>query len=402
MSTKPTVRNPSVLQLIDDGFEIEITHQHLLVHSVPYINQSGDVKLGILACTYSELDAQDIAPQDHTMWFKGERPFRANGQEMSHVINHDQGQILFGDFKTDFYLSNKPNDQAPRNYYDKIVHYHTLFVSEARMVNPNADGRTGVVHGQRDERSVFNYPDTASSRAGITALSQKLEQSRIAIVGVGGTGSFVLDLLAKTPVSEIHLFDFDDFELHNAFRAPGAAPLEALKKKPKKVHYFAELYGSIRQGIIPHPYKLDESNVHELDSFSFVFIAVDNGSARRTLTQHLVAKKIPFIDVGMGIERAEREEDGNSYLRGTCRVTLVTPEKQDHFSQRLDFHEDEGDVLYRSNIQVADLNALNAAMAVIRWKQLMQFYLDQELAHNLCFTLSLQSLTRGDMAEVEP
>ena len=58
--------------------------------------------------------------------------------------------------------------------------------------------------------------------------------------------------------------------------------------------------------------------------------------------------------------------------------------------------DDDEEALYRSNIQVADLNALNAALAVMRWKQYMGFYLDQELAHNLNFTLPFQSLTRSD------
>ncbi len=395
MSLKLTARNPSAVRLIDEGFEIEIVHQHLLVHSIPYLNKSGELKLGTLSCPYSEMGEEDTLPLDHTMFFSGEYPHKANGQEMSHVVNSPRQQVLFDQFNVDFYLSNKPNGQAPANFYDKVTHYHHLFVSEARVVAPNADGRTGVIHGQRDETSVFKYPDTASSRAGITALTQKLETSKIAIVGVGGTGSFILDLLSKTPACEIHLFDGDDFEPHNAFRAPGATSLADLQSKPKKVDYFTQAYAPIRDGIVPHPYFLDETNIQELDSFSFVFIAVDSGNARRTVTEYLTQIKIPFIDVGMGIEMVELE-DGTNSLRGTCRVTLATSEKQEHLSQRLDFHQDDDNVMYRSNIQVADMNALNAAMAVIRWKQSIGFYLDQELAHNLNYAVSLQSLTRDD------
>jgi tRNA A37 threonylcarbamoyladenosine dehydratase len=47
----------------------------------------------------------------------------------------------------------------------------------------------------------------AASRAGITAISARLSMFRIAIVGLGGTGSYVLDLVAKSAVREIHLFD---------------------------------------------------------------------------------------------------------------------------------------------------------------------------------------------------
>ena len=68
----------------------------------------------------------------------------------------------------------------------------------------------------------FQYPNTNSARAKITDLDEKYKGLKIAIIGLGGTGSYVLDLIAKTPVAEIHIFDKDVFQLHNAFRAPGA------------------------------------------------------------------------------------------------------------------------------------------------------------------------------------
>jgi len=395
MSIKQTVLNPSLKRLVEGGFEIEIKRQHLLVHSIPYLNQSREVKLAVLVCPFVDQGEIDTQPQDHTMYFKGEYPHDAAGNGMSQVVHSERKVTLFDDFNVDYYLSNKPNGQSFINFYDKVVHYHTLFVSQARVVDANADGRTGVVHGQRDESSVFCYPDTASSRVGITAITQKLEASRIGIVGVGGTGSFILDLLAKTPVQEIHLFDADSFEIHNAFRAPGAASLEQLQAIPRKVEYFRDIYSAMRRGIVTHDYFLDEQNVHELDGCTFVFVAVDNGTARRIITEHLVKSGIPFIDVGMGVEIAS-DLDVDLQLRGTCRVTLSTNTLNSHLSSRLNLEDDDEEAIYRSNIQVADLNALNAALAVMRWKQFMGFYLDQCNAHNLNLVLPFQSLTRDD------
>jgi hypothetical protein len=86
-----------------------------------------------------------------------------------------------------------------------------------------------------DEASVFNYTETASDRAGIGALTQKLVGQKIAIIGLGGTGSYVLDLVSKTPVQEIRIIDADEFLQHNAFRAPGAPSIDELRDAPKKV-----------------------------------------------------------------------------------------------------------------------------------------------------------------------
>ena len=43
------------------------------------------------------------------------------------------------------------------------------------------------------------------------------------------------------------------------------------------------------------------------------------------------------------------------------------------------------DDLYRTNIQTAELNALNAAFAVIRFKQLRGFYLEEIPFHHAVF-----------------
>lgn len=59
---------------------------------------------------------------------------------------------------------------------------------------------------------------------------------------------------------------------------------------------------------------------------------------------------------------------------------------------------DRPDDIYRANIQIAELNALNACLAVIRFKQLRGFYVQDEPFYNLLFGI-------GDMkigSESEP
>lgn len=73
-------------------------------------------------------------------------------------------------------------------------------------------------------------------------ITAKLAVEKLAIVGLGGTGAYVLDLIAKTPVKEIHLFDGDKFSSHNAFRAPGAASIDDLHKQNLKVEYLHAIY----------------------------------------------------------------------------------------------------------------------------------------------------------------
>jgi len=52
--------------------------------------------------------------------------------------------------------------------------------------------------------------------------------------------------------------------------------------------------------------------------------------------------------------------------------------------------------IHSSNIQIADLNALNAALAVIKWKKLMGFYQDLDFEHHCTYTIGGNMLRNED------
>jgi hypothetical protein len=148
-----------------------------------------------------------------------------------------------------------------------------------------------------------------------------------------------------------------------------------------------------------HPYYLDAANVSELEGFNFVFVCVDKGEARKLIFNYLLAQGIAFIDVGMNLQLVKQ----SMKLLGSCRVTIATPEKRDHLEQCVPMDDGDEDVLYRQNIQVADMNALNAQLAVMRWKQYCGFYQADFDAHNMLFSVNMTSLARQvTTAETQP
>lgn len=219
------------------------------------------------------------------------------------------------------------------------------------------------------DTSPFVYSDTGPERAGIAAISAKLVGGVIGIIGAGGTGSVVLDLIAKTPADRIVLIDGDVMEAHNAFRAPGAARMEALAERPFKVDYLQGVYSAMHRNIDAHASHLTAQNFHLLDDLDFVFLCLDSARARGAIVPELERRKLPFIDCGLGLEVA------NDTLTGMIRVTSSLPSNRSHGTRipATGAHEVE---LYRSNIQVADLNMLAATLAVIQYKQMRQFYAD--------------------------
>ena len=100
----------------------------------------------------------------------------------------------------------------------------------------------------------------------------------------------MLDQVAKTPVSEIHLYDGDVFCQHNAFRAPGAPYKAILEESRKKSDYFAEVYGHMHSAVVSHPVFITEENIEELKNLDFVFLCMDTGEHKRVIdgTMHLI------------------------------------------------------------------------------------------------------------------
>lgn len=393
MSEKLISLNQDLKKLRDEGYEIEVTSGYLVLHSVPYVTAHSEIAMGKLVTDLTLSGDRTQRPGDHQVWFSGEFPCKRNGVEIE-ALRHSSGtQTLCNGVVVHHRFSCKPPEGYP-DYYSKMTRYVEIISNEAMAIEPsgNVSARTYKPQVSSPDESVFIYTDSASSRAGIVGLAAKLAMDKVAIIGLGGTGAYLLDLVAKTHAKEIHLFDGDTFLQHNAFRAPGAASFEALSSRPLKVDYYTQIYGQMRRGIIPHRYFIDDENVQELSGYNFIFLCVDKPSVRGLVSNYLHDMQIPFIDVGMELELIEE----SSCLIGTCRTTLCTPDKSDHFSRRVSLGGSEEDDIYKSNIQVADLNSLNATMAVIRWKKYCGFYQDLYREHQSTYDINTHQLSRDE------
>lgn len=397
MSQRPISLSSDLKALRDDGFELEIKAGHLLIYNVPYVNAERQVKRGILMSTLDLAGDVTVKPRKHVAKFAGEYPCDQEGRPLKQIQHQSRKEQVCEGVVADHSFSSRPTagDKKYKDYFEKMTTYVAIISGPAEAIDPSVTARTRRVVETNDPDSVFNYIDSASARAGITAVTRKLELSRIAIVGVGGTGSYVLDLIAKTPIREIHLFDGDDFLQHNAFRSPGAASADELRAIPKKVDYWAARYAPMRKGIIPHPFHLDASTVGQLADMEFVFVCIDRGDVKLPIIEKLEELGIPFADVGMGIELVDDQ------LQGILRVTTSTPEKRDHVrdKKRIGFTNNDPEGLYTRNIQIADLNALNAALAVIKFKKRFGFYRDLEQEHFTTYTIDGNHLLNEDLHE---
>lgn len=394
MSHQLIDRSADLKQLRDEGYDIEIIDGYLVLRDVPYVNSNKEIARGILISKLTLANDTTASPDDHVMHFAGAYPCHQDGSPIERIRNGDVALKIGDAIVANHTFSAKPQPSGRyENYYTKMSTYVAILAGPAEAIDREVTAKTFRVVRAGEGESVFRYIDTASSRAEISAITRKLRLGRIAIIGLGGTGSYVLDLVAKTPVTEIHLFDGDIFLQHNAFRSPGASSGEELDERLPKVAYFERVYSKMRRGVIAHPVFMSSENLDLLQGMDFAFLCM-GGSEKKLVVQKLEELGTSFVDVGMGIYI------NHESLGGVLRTTTSTPQRREHVwsMKRIPFSDNTEKNEYDKNIQIADMNALNAAMAVIKWKKLFGFYMDQEREHFSTYAIGGNDINNEDHA----
>lgn len=385
-------RNADLQRLVDEGYALSIRSGFLVVEDVWYLDARANVRKGALVSVLELSGNRTNKPEDHKMFFVGGVPHHKDGKPINGILHNSNAKVLAPGLEIHCEFSNKPSGGGYKNYYEKVKRYADIINGEARAVDQQMyDARTFRVIASPDQRHPFEYLDTASTRAGMASDVAAFESQRIAIVGLGGTGAYTLDLASKTPVLEIHMYDGDRFHQHNAFRSPGAAAIDTWpegQSSPLKVEYYAALYSAMKRGLIPHPYRITAENVHELLQFDFVFVCVDHGPTRKLIIETLISKGRKFIDVGINVRRTHDQRQ----LLGTCRVTSGSPDQYDHVGSHIPMSDEEIENVYTDNVQIAELNSANAAFAVIRWKVMSGFYADERFSVSSSFSTNFNAI----------
>ncbi len=115
---------------------------------------------------------------------------------------------------------------------------------------------------------------------------KKLQRAKVLILGVGGVGSYALDCLYKSGVTDITIVDYDSYEISNLNRQIGS---EGNIGK-SKVEALAKLY----EGIVPIEQKMDISWVREFDfePYDLVIDACDTTKVKIELAKKVHKKLI--------------------------------------------------------------------------------------------------------------
>ena len=244
----------------------------------------------------------------------------------------------------------------------------------------------------------FHIPNTFEARAAIAPVQDRIRGQRIAIIGLGGTGAYLLDLIAKTPVSEIHLLDSDCVDWHTLKRAPGAPTAEDIELVRMgsllKVDYYHSKYAALRDGIHPHPVRVDSPSVfaeflsdHPVD-YAFVCIdqLTDGDSPRQDAVYRAVTEGgVPFIDSGVSITLED------CAVRGAV-TTSAYDAGSDAWKDAIPNARLDGSAPGYRNVQLPEVNAAAATFAVMEWRRRTRQYVSESPSFYQKFRLEKGSI----------
>ena len=154
-----------------------------------------------------------------------------------------------------------------------------------------------------------------------TSTQEAFSKARIAVVGLGGLGSFVALELAYLGVGHLTLIDPDRVELSNLNRLIGAGPADTGRHK---VDVFRELIERVAPGVavtaVAAPI-LDSAALHHAKAADVLLGCVDGHGARLSLNHLAIRYLIPLIDAGTGA----RVGKDSAFTKIGGQVQLVAP-----------------------------------------------------------------------------
>lgn len=389
MFQKLVSRNPDLAKLVERGYAVAFDSGCLIIRDLPYLDCDGALQTGAIVTKMVFVNDEEVRQEDHQVFFAGSHPHELNGTP---IKNLGGGAATFAlserldDVKVERSFSNKPVRTGRfDDFYSKIDSYVSIICGPA-IERFGVSPLTFNVDKSDKPHPFFKHQDTLTSRAGLIDLNEKFHGQKIAIIGLGGTGSYLLDFAVRSPIPEIIGFDGDTFQVHNAYRAPGMVSKSEFGMP--KANVFQRRYEQFRSGLDLRAEYVTSASEADFEGVTFAFVCVDSGTSRAEIFDLLIRLEIPFIDVGLGLRRK------HGALVGMARTTFY-PVKESAKMRDMGLAElsDDSDNLYRTNIQIAELNAANASLAMTRYKQHLGFYHSYEDVLHLLYNFGYLDIT---------
>jgi len=241
---------------------------------------------------------------------------------------------------------------------------------------------------------------------------QILARSRVAVVGLGGIGSLIVEYLARLGVGELILIDPDRLDPTNLPRVVGSRRLDAMgwlrrESAPRWMRKLGERLATPKVKIaarVAHqasattrvtsiPRSVVDADVAALlTDCDHIFLAADSALARRLVNsithQYLVphtqvGSKVTVVDGALAdifsVSRMSSPGSGCLQCNGLIPASRLTEEATSETQRRRQRYVNDDDVHAPS---VISLNAVAAARAVDDWLMTVGALVDEDVPHD--------------------
>ena len=219
-------------------------------------------------------------------------------------------------------------------------------------------------------------------RANVGGVERSASRQAVAVLGAGGTGSHVIDLLVRTQVKRIVVVDDDTMELKNVMRCPGGITHEEMSRihagGVRKSEYHVKTRKAFPTEVIARNTLASRATGAELKeggvTFAFVCMGQKAGAEQGRqddVYEGLMEVGIPFIDTGISLAI----EGG--VLRGSV-TTIKCAGGSDTWKVDIPNAGLKGGEALYHNVQVPEINAIAAAFAILEWRRVTNQYRDEQ------------------------
>lgn len=156
-------------------------------------------------------------------------------------------------------------------------------------------------------------------------IQGRIARLRVAVAGAGSVGMVIADVLARTGIQHVGVFDFDTVELKNLDRLRGARRLDAVFAR-SKVQVARRLLAEASTAARPR-HEFHELSICEPDGlerlldYDIIFSCVDRPWPRHVLNTVAYADLIPVVEGGISAFQNSNGSFRNAYWSST----LVRP-----------------------------------------------------------------------------
>jgi len=132
-----------------------------------------------------------------------------------------------------------------------------------------------------------------------------LTRLTVGVVGLGGTGSAVVEQLTRLGIGKLIICDPQDFEATNVNRVYGSSKADHGKQKSAIARRNVEHIGTGTQIVILEGDTFSQTTIKELSSCDLVFNCTDDEFSRAVASRLSLFYLIPVFDMGVEIDSSE-------------------------------------------------------------------------------------------------